>query len=121
MALSDETEEFLRRHSAGEHEHPARYSEPAAQSPVAETEAATDPRSLKTWADRIEETILLAACLMLVVAITNVFRMILGGPAVDAAELSWVDVVMDFFSAGMVFAMLKGNSVLTMNRRHNNT
>lgn len=120
MALSDETEDFLRRRSAGEHETPAQYSEPAGQHPsVPEMEAGDEPS--RGFFDRIPEAIEAVAWLMIVVGITNCLRIIAGGPAVEASDLSWVDVVMNFFTATMLFVSARGNSVLTRNQHRHNT
>lgn len=120
MALSDETEDFLRRHASGEQADPARYSEPAASTAPA-AEAEPEPEPPRTFSDRIGAALEAAGWLMIVVGATNALRILAGGPWVEASGLGWQEVIMNFFSAGMCFFSARGNSMLTMNQNQNKT
>lgn len=111
MALSDETEDFLRRRSAGEDTEPSQHTEPA-HSQVAETEP--EPESPKTFSSRMSSVFETIAWLMIVVGVTNVLRLLAGGPAVESSDLTWMKPVMNFFSAWMLFISARGSSLLTM-------
>lgn len=115
MALSDETEDFLRRRSAGEDTEPSQHTEPA-HSQVAETtpEAPLEPESPKTFSSRMSSVFETIAWLMIVVGVTNVLRLLAGGPAVESSDLTWAQPVMNFFSAWMLFISARGSSLLTM-------